>query len=89
MSCNIDHLYYCCYGDDDYDDDDGDGGGPWTKRNDVCVVRNYYCGLVMWNAHVSEICLCDENDDSLSYTKVIMILTLLRANHLVCCLVLS
>ena len=68
-NCNVGHPYCCCYDDDGGRGADGDGDDDddlWT-RNDVCVVRSYRCGPVMWSAHVSEICLCGvSGDDFLS-----------------------
>ena len=63
MSCNVGHPYYCCYDDGDRDVDGDDDDGQWTRRNGVYAVTSYCYDLVMWNVHMSETYLCDENDD--------------------------
>jgi len=52
-SCDIGHLYHCCY------DDNGDDG-DCLMRSGVCVVMN--CDHVMQNVHVNE-SLCNNHDD--------------------------
>lgn len=61
MSCNVDHLYCCCYDDGGHDGDGGDDADDlWMTTIGVYVVKS---GLVMWNVRASETCPCDESGD--------------------------